>query len=362
MSWTDEKVKVGIIIGSEKPIQTATECSEAAVRAEKDGFYSVWIPDHLTDIDGSLADPWVTLAYIAAKTEKIRLYTGVTDFQKIHPAKLAQLVATLDELSNGRITVGIGSGEVMNITPYGIEWDEVSVRLKRLEEYIQVMRLIWQSNVENPVTFNGAYYQLKDAWIDQKVTQKPYPPIVIGAFGTKKMRDLIGRVGDGWFPFILTSEMYKERLNNIREIAKQANRNPNAIEAVSPIFTVVSSDPKIIADMTNTFKAYAATTARGLLKSLGVELPQTKLDTNYQVMILSKSLLDEIDKVAEAVPDWVIPKISAGGTVEEVLSFIEERISAGANHLVMNPSQGIMEDNWKAITQEIIPYIKKKYS
>ena len=91
-----KRFQIGIVIGSEPPIQTASECIKAAIEAERDGFDSVWIPDHLCDIDGSIVDPWTTLAFIAAKTEKVRLYSAVTDFQKVHPAKLAQIVARTD--------------------------------------------------------------------------------------------------------------------------------------------------------------------------------------------------------------------------------------------------------------------------
>ena len=355
-------LRIGIIIGSEPPIQTATECIEAAVRAEKDGFDSVWIPDHLCDIDGTIVDPWTTLAYIAGKTEKVRLYTAVTDFQKIHPAKLAQMIATLDELSNGRITLGIGSGEVMNIVPFGIEWDDAPIRVKKLEEYIRVMRLLWKSSIDDPVSFTGDYYSLNKAWIDQKARQIPYPPVCIGAFGSKRMLDLIGRVSDGWFPISTTSNIYKKKLDTIYAIAKKANRDPSSIEATSMIFTIVSTNPEIIEKTANALKAYIATTSRGMLKSEGISLPESPYITDYQKMELSRELLKEIIRLADTVPTWIVKKVSAVGSVNEVLSFLEDRIKAGATHLVVNPSQGILEENWRALKEEIVPYLRKNYS
>jgi len=357
-----KKLRIGLVVGSEPPIQTATECATVAVRAEKDGFDSVWIPDHLCDIDGTVADPWTALAYIAAKTEKIRLYTAVTDFQKIHPAKLAQMVATLDELSDGRITLGIGTGEVMNIVPYGIEWDEPSVRVKKLDEYIKVMRLLWKSRLDDPLSFQGNYYSLRNAWIDQKPVQKPYPPICIGALGSKRMLNLIGRVGDGWFPVGITSDLYREKLNMIYRAAKKANRNPESIEATSLIFVVATSDPEVIAKSTKTLRAYIATTSRNVLKAKGVRLPTTEMETNYQKMIISRDTLNEVSKLAEAVPTSIVREVSAVGTVDEVIAFLEDRISSGATHLVINPSQGILEQNLKALKEEIIPHLKERHA
>ncbi len=356
-----KRFQIGIVIGSEPPIQTASECIKAAVEAERDGFDSVWIPDHLCDIDGSIVDPWTTLAYIAAKTEKVSLYTAVTDFQKVNPAKLAQIVATLDELSNGRISLGIGSGEAMNITPYGLEWDTAAVRVKKLEEYIQVIRKLWRSSIDTPASFNGSYYYLHKAWIDQKVVQEPYPPICVGAFGSKRMVDLIGRLGDGWLPFLITSPLYKEKLQMIYSIAKKAKRNPEGIEAASWIFVAVSSDPKILAQHTNNLKAYIATCSRPLLKMEGIVLPKTSEETDYQKMTLSRDLLKEIAAISKIVPDQIVRKVSAAGSVNEVITFLEDRIKAGANHLVINPSQGVLKQNWKALKEEIIPYLKNKY-
>ena len=272
------------------------------------------------------------------------------------------MIATLDELSNGRITLGIGAGEVMNTVPYGIEWDEPSVRVRKLEEYIQVMRLLWRSDIDNHVSFEGNYYSLSNAWIDQKVVQKPYPSICIGAIGSKRMLDLIGKVGDGWFPVGITSDLYKEKLNRIYTVAKEAGRNPESIEAASLVFVVATSDPEVIAKSTKTLRAYIATASRNVLKARRVELPKTRLETDYTKMIISRDILNEVSKLAEAVPTSIVREVSAVGTVDEVIAFLEDRINAGATHLVINPSQGILEQNLKALKEEIIPYLKERHA
>src|SRR5271165_1897367 len=86
------------------------------VEAERLGFDVVWVPDHLVDIQPlqAITDTWTTLAFIGAKTQKIKMGSGVTDIQRMHPAKIANTVTTLDNLTHGRAILGIGAGEIMN--------------------------------------------------------------------------------------------------------------------------------------------------------------------------------------------------------------------------------------------------------
>ena len=133
------KVKFGLLIGGEQPWVLAKDCVKLTIQAEKDGYDVAWIPDHLVDLDASRADPWSIFGYLSAVTKSISFCTAVTDFQKIHPSKLAQIVGTIDELSNGRVILGLGTGEAMNNTPFGVKWDDVKTRIARFEEYIKVI-------------------------------------------------------------------------------------------------------------------------------------------------------------------------------------------------------------------------------
>src|SRR5207247_2220073 len=97
----------------------------AGIEAEKHGFHSVMIGDHFLDLSGLVkVDPWTVLAYIGSRTQKIRLTTYVTDVLRTHPSKVAHIAATLDELTGGRVTIGLGAGESMNLIPFGIGFDD----------------------------------------------------------------------------------------------------------------------------------------------------------------------------------------------------------------------------------------------
>src|SRR5579862_8273487 len=156
------------------------------IEAERLGFDMVWVPDHLVDIRPlqAITDTWTTLAYIGAKTQKIKLGSGVTDIQRMHPAKIANTVANLDNLTKGRVVLGIGAGEIMNTKPYGIPFEEKSVRVRRLRENIQVIKLLWAARYEQPANFTGEFYSLNNAHLSMSPLQRPSPPIYIGAFSS----------------------------------------------------------------------------------------------------------------------------------------------------------------------------------
>ncbi|MDA4136480.1 MAG: LLM class flavin-dependent oxidoreductase, partial [Thaumarchaeota archaeon] len=344
-----EPPKFGLMVGGEPPFATATDCISLGVRAEKDGYDSIWVPDHLIDIDGSMADPWSTLGYLSAVTRKLLLYTSVTDYQKVHPAKLAQILATLDELSRGRMTVGIGAGEKMNNSPFGVPWDEASVRVDKLREYIEVMRVLWRSSHRDPVSFEGTHFRLENAWLDQKIITKPTPRVCIGAMGSTLMLRLIGTHGDAWLPTLMTPDLYRKKLRVIAEAARKAGRDAGMIERVYYAYVVASEDSKVIADFTRSFKATIATLCPFIVEAEGVKLPKMKLETNFQRMVVTNEALKELEAQAESIPDSLVRKTCAVGGADEIIDYLEEAIEAGAQHFCLAATRGQPEENLKVL-------------
>ena len=212
---------------------------EAGVAAEKYGFQSVMIGDHFLDLSGLVkVDPWTVLAFIGSKTKKIRLTTYVTDILRTHPAKVAHIAATLDELSGGRVTLGLGAGESMNLVPFGIDFEEPAVRVARLREGVQVIRMLLESRKEQKVNFDGEYYHLKAAWLQQLPVQKRLP-IGIGALGARRSLELIGEMGDAWLPAYNTLELFRKRVGIIKQAARVSGRNPDSIEYSASILAVI---------------------------------------------------------------------------------------------------------------------------
>jgi probable F420-dependent oxidoreductase len=158
---------------------TARELSERAQRAEEAGFHGLVIPDHLID----QMSPAPAMAVIAAATERLRIGAFVYNNDLRHPAVLAQDLASLDVLSEGRLDVAIGAG--WNQAEYdaiGLELEPGPVRVGRLEEAVAVLKGCF---ADGPFSFTGDHYRITDYDGGPKPVQRPHPPFMIGGGGRR---------------------------------------------------------------------------------------------------------------------------------------------------------------------------------
>jgi F420-dependent oxidoreductase-like protein len=163
-------------------------------------FEHAWVFDHFMpvnmDPDGSCLEGWTLLAALAARTERLRVGVMVTSNTYRHPAVLANMGATVDQISHGRLDFGIGAGwHEMEHAAYGIPLHAPAERIQRLDEACQVIRLLW---IEPVATFPGKYYQLTDARCEPKPVQRPYPPFVLGGSGEKLTLRVVAKYADIW--------------------------------------------------------------------------------------------------------------------------------------------------------------------
>ncbi len=176
----------------------------AVVEADRLGFDGALMTDHymygagrlstrMSEVDRNMTlETWVTLTYLAAKTEHIRLGTIVTPIPFRPPAVLAKMLSTLDVLSNGRVILGVGAGWSQEEFEGYSEWSEPKVRVDKTKEGVELMIKLW---TEPEVTFEGRYYQAKGAVLEPKPLQKPYPPLLFGGRGTRMLK-LAGKYAD----------------------------------------------------------------------------------------------------------------------------------------------------------------------
>lgn len=177
------------------------EVSFASVRrtaalAEELGFDFVTVDDHLMRGEGGVfLESWTVLSMLTALTERVRFHTSVLCAVYRPPALLAKMAATLDRAGGGRLELGLGAGwKSEEAEAYGYEWPAPRGRLDRLEEAVQVIRLLWTGG---PVSFDGTHYALRDAVCAPRPLQEPGPPLWIGGSGVKRTLRIAASYADG---------------------------------------------------------------------------------------------------------------------------------------------------------------------
>ncbi len=355
-----ESIKFGV----EAPNYPWEVIRDIALLAEKIGFDSYWMPDHLVATGVRRWDAlhaWSTLCALAVQTKRIKLATGVSDAYRYHPAALAQMAATCDILSNGRAILGIGIGEAMNLVPFGIPYDKP---LERTVEAIQIIRRLF---IEDFVDFKGKYYELNKAFLQPKpavpISETEYQstvPIFIAASSPRTM-EVTAQYGDGWLPANLMPEEYKNNLDKIRETAKKYQREPSEIEPAHFMYAVVAKDAETARKaMLLTGKMMLLSRPR-ILEKIGFQPPTYDFEMTFKLVFPrdGESWLTR----AKELPDEVVEKAPfLFGTPDEVIDKLGKFVEAGCRHFVMNfqVSPGILKETCQLFAEKVIPYFKEK--
>ena len=175
------------------------ELVELARATERKGLESFWVSDHFFGgegfVDRDCLEAWTLLAALSRDTQRIRLGCLVTAAQYRNPALLAKIVASVDQMSGGRIEFGIGAGWKENeYRAYGIPFDDPGARVTQMNETIRICTALW---TQERATFAGKYYRVEDAVCAPKPKQRPHPPIWVGGRGPRVMRSAV-RYADGF--------------------------------------------------------------------------------------------------------------------------------------------------------------------
>jgi len=169
--------------------------------AENNGFVWLSVMDHLIQIGGVGAptepfmEGWTALSALAAVTSRIRLATLATSVAYRNPAHLAKIAAGVDQISGGRMTLGIGAGWFEGeYKQYGWEFPpRPATRIRQMEEAVRLILLMWS---EPRATFHGRYFRIDDAILEPKPVQKPRPPVMIAGGGEQMTLRAVARLGD----------------------------------------------------------------------------------------------------------------------------------------------------------------------
>src|SRR4051794_27451018 len=212
---------------------------EQVLTAERTGLDLVGIQDH--PYQRRFLDTWSLMAFLAARTERIRFFPDVANLPLRQPAVMAKAAATIDLLSDGRFELGLGAGAFWEgIAAMGGPVRSPGESVDALEEAIAVIRLMWSG--ERSVSFDGVYYTLDG------LHPGPQPAhdigIWLGAYGPRMVR-LVGRKADGWIPSVprLPLEDVAPRQRAIDEAARAAGRDPSSIRRIANVNGVLKDGP-----------------------------------------------------------------------------------------------------------------------
>jgi F420-dependent oxidoreductase-like protein len=219
---------------------TTWEESLSAIKVVDAGpWNSLWFSDHfLPPYPGrgleseSALESWSLITATAAVTNRVRLGILVTGNTYRNPALLAKMAATVDQISNGRLILGIGAGWFQQEhEAFGWEFPGVKERCDRLEEAVELIKMLFTA--EGPVNYNGQYYKLKNAYFSPSCTQKPHIPIMVGGNGEKRTLRTLARFGDITnidFNKPGSPEMFKHKLEVIERHCEELGRDPSEIK------------------------------------------------------------------------------------------------------------------------------------
>ena len=195
-------------------------------------FTHAWLFDHFNPIVGSVDGPcyegWTMLGALAAQTERLRIGLMVAGNTYRNPAVHAHIAATVDLISKGRLDFGVGAGwNVYEHESMGIPLYEPAERIRRLGEACEIAKLLFTQDVSS---FDGKYYQLKEARLEPKPVQKPYPPFVIGGGGEQLTLRVVAKYADIWNHGGVDVEVFKHKVEVLHRHCETIGRDPNEIE------------------------------------------------------------------------------------------------------------------------------------
>jgi F420-dependent oxidoreductase-like protein len=233
-----------------EPQQGATyhDLLRVARTAEDAGYDAFFRSDHYLRIGEGSGEPgptdaWLTLAGLALQTSKIRLGTLVSPATFRLPGPLAISVAQVDQMSGGRVELGMGSGwYAEEHTAYGIPFPPLAERFDRYAEQVEIVTGLWQTPLGQRYSFAGRYYQLTDSPALPKPVQRPHPPLIIGGKGARRTPMLAARFADEFNVPFSSIDQAKIQFDRVSAACAEIGRDPAKVRRSAALVVAVARD------------------------------------------------------------------------------------------------------------------------
>lgn len=239
---SNPSIRFGVTLPQIK--RTWDEASRAAKAFDQLGYDHVWVCDHVYGVPAPqlpILEAWSQLAAIAAITDRVELGTLVTPPFLRNPAMLAKQIATIDQISNGRVIAGLGSGWFeAEFVGTGNAFPSLPERLDALEEEVQILRLLWEEEVS---TFSGKHFRLNQAVCEPKPVRRT--PILIGGAGEKRLIPMAARYADIWNNPAMAQAELGSKVKVLQQSCAAAGRDPAEIEVSQQCTVIIAPNSRV---------------------------------------------------------------------------------------------------------------------
>ncbi len=222
------KVHFGVTVPQIR--RTWDEAKAAATEFENLGYDSIWVNDHLYGPQSpqmAILEAWSLVSALAAVTSRVEIGTLVTPAGMRNPAHLGKVIATVDNISGGRIIPGLGAGWMAReFTDFGMPFLPAPERLKQLRETVQLLRKMWDPEQQG-VTFEGKYVKASNVFTEPKPARRP--PLLIGGSGEQVTMKIAARYGDIWNNLAGQQHRLEHKVQVLRDHCAAIGRDPAEI-------------------------------------------------------------------------------------------------------------------------------------
>lgn len=284
---------------------------------ENSGYAGLYRSDHYTNAnppDKDSLELWASLTWLADNTKRIEFGPLVTPVSFRHPTLTARMAAAVDDLSDARLTLGVGAGwQEREHEKFGWELLDVPERFQRYEEGVKVIKMLLESN--EPVDFEGKYYHLKEAILLPRPQRSGGPPILIGGNGMKRSLPMAAKYADEWNGVYLTPSEFSKRYERLNQLLESEGRDP-------------------------------ATLRRSLMTGIVFGKDDNEVKRKVQVRTGGKRTTDELRQRGAAV-----------GTANQIVDQLGQWAEAGVQRVMLQWLELDDHDGIAAMAQEILHQI-----